>query len=212
MIKLEEIFDRWSIDKGQTSGGPRAAAEGRGYAGVYECLFRRYRRDLRTILEIGIGTMIPRAHSSMANCALPGYRPGGSLRAWREYFANATIFAIDVQPDTQFDEDRIVTRLCDSTNQQSVQALMQRGEFPSQFDIIIDDASHKAADQIATLVNFLPYVKRGGFYIVEDIQEFIDHIDVVRKICGDNPFFFLGPCNNVFVLIKRESLEKGTSS
>lgn len=213
VARLEEIFDLWNVDKAQPASRRRAKAEWRGYTGVYECLFRRHRRDCRSVLEIGIGTMIPNEHSSMAGSAVPGYKPGGSLRAWRDYFENATIFGIDVQPDTQFDEPRIVTRLCDSTNAESVQSLMQEGDFPSEFDVIIDDASHVVTDQLATLANFFPYLKNEGFYIVEDLSDataalqFVDQTDRVREICGNHPFFFLGPFNNLCVVMKRGELE-----
>ena len=213
VVKLEEIFDRWRVDKAQPARRRRAEAEWRGYTGVYECLFRRHRHDFRSILEIGIGTMIPNEHSSMAGSAVPGYKPGGSLRAWRDYFENATIYGIDVQPDTQVDEPRIITRLCDSTNAESVKSLMETGDLPSEFDVIIDDASHMVADQLATLANFFPYVKNEGFYIVEDLsdttapRQFVDETERVREICGNHPFFFLGPFNSVCVILKREELE-----
>ena len=48
--------------------------------------------DLSTTIEsyvalkmAGIGTMLPGVHSSMVGFASPGYRPGGSLRSWRDF-------------------------------------------------------------------------------------------------------------------------------
>jgi len=204
---LSEIFDNWGTDKGQCAEGQLGEAEAHGYSGLYECLFYSNRSEIRTVLEIGIGTLIPDAPSTMVGWALPGYRPGGSLRAWREYFENATIFGLDIQPDTQFaDESRIITRLCDSRNEAAVRAVMQDPAFPAKFDIIIDDASHRSADQIATLRNFFPYVAERGFYILEDISigAFQQLVVPVKAICGDNPFFFLGPCNNVLVIMRRD--------
>jgi cephalosporin hydroxylase len=191
---LREMFNKWGSDKG------------RGYyPGVYECLFRRYRHDVKNVLEIGIGTMIPGVHSTMVGFASVGYKPGGSLRGWRDFFENATIYGIDIQPDTQLeDEQRIVTRLCDSRDAARVQELMQ-GEFPREFDIIIDDGSHYVGDQLATLRNFFPYVKGNGIYLVEDLvgNNFQNILDEVTSICGDNPHFVLGPNNNLFAVVKR---------
>jgi len=199
-----EIFIKWCTDKAQ-SVDHRKDVEAYGYAGLYECLFRRYRSEVTAVLEIGIGSLVPTAESSMVGYALPGYRPGGSLRAWREYFENATIFGLDVQRDTQFDEDRIVTRLCDSTDERKVREVMQEEAFPEFFDIIIDDGSHAALDQIATLRNFFQYLKANGVYVIEDIEGngFLNAIEQVKEICADSPFFFLGPANTAFVLIKR---------
>jgi hypothetical protein len=202
---LAEIFIKWCTDKAQ-SVDHRKDVEAYGYAGLYECLFRRYRSEVTAVLEIGIGSLVPTAESSMVGYALPGYQPGGSLRAWREYFENATIFGLDVQRDTQFDnEHRIVTRLCYSTDEIKVREIMREEGFPEFFDIIIDDGSHAALDQMATLRNFFPYLKANGMYVIEDIEDngFLDGIEQVKEICGDSPFFFLGPANTAFVLMKR---------
>jgi hypothetical protein len=193
MVSLAKLFSKWGTDK----------AVGY-YPGVYECLFRQRRGEIRAVLEIGIGTMLPGVHSSMVGYARPGYRPGGSLRAWRDYFERAVICGLDVQPDTQFgDEVRIVTRLCDSTDATQVRQLMQ-SDFPKAFDIVIDDGSHYADDQLKTMFNVFPYVVEGGVYIVEDLvgDTFRERLDIVQAISGDSPHFFLGPDNNLFTTIK----------
>jgi hypothetical protein len=74
----------------------------------------------------------------MLGYALPGYRPGGSLRAWRDYFPRAQVLGMDVQPDTQFTEDRIRTCLCDSTNAEQVSEFFRAHDHLA-FDLIIDD-------------------------------------------------------------------------
>jgi hypothetical protein len=193
MVTLARLFGKWGTDK----------AFGY-YPGVYECLFRQRRHEIRAVLEVGIGTMLPGAHSSMVGYAGPGYRPGGSLRAWRDYFPHAVICGLDVQPDTQFDdEERIVTRLCDSTDAAQVEPLMQ-GDFPKEFDIVIDDGSHYADDQLKSMFNIFPYLVEGGVYIVEDLlgDAFRRRLDIVRSISGDSPHFFLGPDSNLFATIK----------
>ena len=193
-INLELIFRRYGTDKGRN-----------GYAGVYECLFGRGRREVKSLLEIGIGTMIPGVHSSMVGFAQEGYKPGGSLRAWRDFFPNATIYGMDVQPDTQFDdEEGIVTLLCNSTDRDQVSKVMGKLDY-AKFDIIIDDGSHIMEDQFKTLRNLFPFVKGGGIYVVEDVghNKFAKQTDRIREICGDHAFFSAGPGENPFVLVKR---------
>lgn len=200
MSTLAEIFNKWGTDKGQLFNN----SVWHGYAGFYECLFHRYRKEVKSVLEIGIGTMIDGVHSSMVGWALQGYRPGGSLRAWREYFENATIYGIDVQPDTRIEnEERIVTFLCDSTDTARVQALIG-GELPVQFDLIIDDGSHLVEDQIQTMRNFFPYVAQNGIYVLEDIvgRQFERRLDSVKQICNDNPCLLLGDDSKIFAVIK----------
>lgn len=152
---LGDLFNKYGSDKDRN-----------GYTPYYDSLFKNIRTNTLSVLEIGIGTMIPGAHSSMVGYSLPGYAPGGSLRAWRDYFQNSQIMGCDVQPDTQFEEDRIKTGLANSTNKPELDALL--GD--AKFDIIIDDGSHYDEHQLQTLHNLWERVKPGGYYIIEDLQ------------------------------------------
>src|SRR5579863_5736399 len=126
-MDLDELFNHYGSDKTRN-----------GYAPIYHSLFKHIKNNRINLLEIGIGTMIPGVHSSMVGYSLPGYKPGGSLRAWRDYFPNSNILGADVQSDTQFTEDRISTILCDSTSPEKTEEIFKG----KSFDIIIDDGSH----------------------------------------------------------------------
>ncbi len=156
-LKLGALFDKYGSDKHRN-----------GYTPIYQSLFKNIRERELNILEIGIGTMISGAPSSMVGYSLPNYQPGGSLRAWRDYFPKSHIWGLDIQPDTQFSEERISTDLVNSINATAVDAFFAKYK-DIKFDIIIDDGWHKDSAQLATLRNFLPHVKKGGYYIVEDI-------------------------------------------
>lgn len=150
-MTLEALFNKYGTDKGRN-----------GYASVYTKVLAPHRTTITRVLEIGIGTMIPDAHSSMVNYAAAHYKPGGSLRAWRDYFPNANITGLDVQPDTQFTDDRIGTLLGDSTDPAVAQ------QFPDEFfDLIIDDGDH--ARQLQTLIAMWPKLRIGGIYAIEDV-------------------------------------------
>jgi len=152
---LGDLFNKYGSDKDR-----------HGYTPIYDSLFKKIRQNEISLLEIGIGTMIEGAHSSMVGYALPGYAPGGSLRAWRDYFPRGDICGIDVQPDTQFNEDRIITALADSTNKEALDNALKS----KQFDIIVDDGSHYDEHQLQTLENLWDRLKPGGYYIIEDLQ------------------------------------------
>lgn len=137
------------------------------YSEGYELLLGPRRNSIMNVLEIGIGTLDPQANSSMLGWGEEHYRPGGSLRAWRDYFPQAQIVGIDVQPDTQFTSDRITTAICDSTDADAVRQFLA-GQ--PKFDFIVDDGSHRPADQLATLTNLLSAVSPGGLYLIEDID------------------------------------------
>jgi cephalosporin hydroxylase len=97
-----------------------------------------------------------------------------------------------------------VTLLGNSTDPSQVgQALQHAGH--ETFDIIIDDGSHYAADQLATLKNLFPRVNPSGTYIVEDLvgSQIFDSIASISEICGGSPYFFVGSRNNPLVITKR---------
>ncbi len=191
---LAELFRKYGSDK-----------DINGYSQLYFILFDHLSKNKIRLAEIGIGTMIPGVHSSMVGYSRPGYKPGGSLRAWRDFFPEGDIIGIDVQPDTQFnDEERITTYICDSTDSNAVKEWYT--DINSYFDIIIDDGSHIDSHQLQTLINFYPLLKDGGIYVIEDIypgSNVSEHPQVVKDIVGDDPFFFAGVKNNLCIIYKK---------
>ena len=153
MKNLKELFNHYGSDKDRN-----------GYTPVYQSLFESRRKEAVKMLEIGIGTMIPGEASSMVGYALEGYAPGGSLRAWRDYFEKGEIHGMDVQPDCLFGEERISTFLCDSTSRNDTSKVID-----CKYDIILDDGLHTAEAQYQTFNNLWSYLKPGGVYVIEDI-------------------------------------------
>lgn len=193
-MDLAELFNHYGSDKDRN-----------GYSQLYHTLFNKMKEQHLVILEIGIGTMIPGAHSSMVGYGLAGYKPGGSLRAWRDYFVNGRIIGADIQPDTQFsDEPRIETYICNSTERKDVDEFMAKlGNI--KFDIIIDDGSHYDENQYLTLGNFYEFLKDDGIYIIEDIyptSKVSRNPEVLGKLCNNDPYFFVGVNNNLCVINK----------
>ena len=187
-MDLVQLFQKYGTDKLVN-----------GYAPLYHTLLDSRREQVRSVLEVGIGTMIPGVHSSMVGYAGAGYSPGGSLRAWRDYFRNASVVGMDVQPDTQFSEERIQTVLCDSTDASAV----QRAVGDKMFDFIVDDGSHVDVNQFSTLRNLYSRLRPGGFYVIEDIHPgnaVRDTPHLVGSIVGHNEYFFTGIRNNLCVI------------
>lgn len=96
-----------------------------------------------------------------------GTAMGGSLRCWMELYPNAHFFGIsDID---ELDED------VKTHPQMHMEIALQADPkvaslFPGvMFDVIIDDASHQVADQIATFKMLKNRVATGGKYIIEDI-------------------------------------------
>jgi hypothetical protein len=156
-VSIKALLDSQGTDKGRILGG------------LYGVMLQPAREYFRCVVEIGIGTMIPGVPSSMVGFGADSYRPGASLRAWRDFFPNAAVHGIDVAADTQIDgEARITTHLCDSSNADHA-ATVLKAIAPLIPDLIIDDGLHSASAQIATLRNFFPALRAAGLYVVEDV-------------------------------------------
>ena len=175
-----------------------------GYSSLYAALLTPLRRARVSVLEIGIGTMIPGANSSMKGYMSDAYRPGASLRAWRDFFPLGDIHGMDVQPDCLFTEERITTHLCNSTDAAS--CVTWRLAHPGlTFDVVIDDGSHWEQDQLATLKNLFALVKPGGYYVIEDVvpNSLLSREPwKVQAIVGQVGIFFAGLKNNLCVIHK----------
>jgi hypothetical protein len=177
MKTLKELIDEFGSDKNLSE-----------YTPTYVELFESIRNKNLNLLEIGIGTIIAGAQSSMSNTQIKNYKPGASLRAWKEYFGKSFIYGGDIQEDTQFTEERIQTFLFDSTNKEACDTTLKNMEF----DIIIDDGWHKWEAQLDTITNLFNRVKVGGYYVIEDIEGragselFKDDFAIIKKVVGDN--------------------------
>lgn len=134
---LCSLLDSYSSDKNSAHS----------YGPFYEQLLSLQRNAVTSVLEIGI------------------YH-GASLRAWRDYFPNARVSGIDINPDTMLlGEDRIETFLGRQDDPADFAAVIARGPF----DLIIDDGSHEINDQLASWMSLRDFLKADGVYVVEDI-------------------------------------------
>ncbi|MGV3494641.1 MAG: class I SAM-dependent methyltransferase [Ramlibacter sp.] len=120
------------------------------YFPIYERHLTPWRNKTLTFLEIGVSK-------------------GGSLQMWKRFFGPmATIVGIDIDPATkQFEEDGIHVRVGDQSDPQFLASLV--AEF-GEFDIVLDDGSHRM-DHIRASFDFLyPKTTKNGLYIVEDLH------------------------------------------
>lgn len=118
------------------------------YGPVYDALFptKASREGPSNILEIGIAY-------------------GGSLLCWREAFPYANIFGIDTDPCAGFHPpDRVYKYQGSQTDYGFLTSVI--GGRP--FNLIIDDASHRIADQLTTLFYLWPQLVPGGKYVIEE--------------------------------------------
>lgn len=144
------------------------------YSRFYYTLLRQYRDESFNLFELGIGTNNVNIPSNMGE----GGRPGASLHAWKLYFKKAEIYAADIDTNILDNtQERIHSYYCDQTNAESIQQLWAHPDLANkQFTVLIDDGLHSPFANL----NFLQYsihkLKKGGIYIIEDIDPQYSHI------------------------------------
>jgi hypothetical protein len=133
------------------------------YTPEYHAILHPYRNSFSKFVEIGIGNV-----PLMRPIVGESYKPGASLRMWRDYFSDCQIIGCDIIPETIFnDEERINTYIVDQSNEDSLRTF---GEQIDLCDVILDDGSHIKSHMILSFKTLWKFVKSGGFYIIEDIK------------------------------------------
>ena len=134
-----------------------------GYTPYYQELLKDM--DVRKMLEIGIG-----CPENMGHVEGYGIVPGLNLLMWEEYFQDAEIYGLDINPDILVNKGRIRSFQCDQGSEDSLRAATARTG--GEFDLIIDDGSHLPEHQVLTAKVLIPLIlKPGGIYIIEDVQD-----------------------------------------
>ena len=119
------------------------------YRNFLDNLFFKIRPKTKTILEIGVSE-------------------GGGLLAMRDFFEQSLLWGVDIDRDTFINSERI--KECEWVDQLKLKTMIKNAEyFSTKFDLIVDDGWHHPESQINSLIAYLPYLNKGGTYILEDI-------------------------------------------
>ena len=138
------------------------------YTILYHEIFCKIKTEVKNLLEVGLGTKNANIKSNMLDFHTS--KPGGSLRAWKDYFVNANVYGLDIDKDILFNEERIKTFYCDQTNKDDITNFLNSEHIKNlEFDIIIDDGLHTYGANYSFLINSFHKLKRDGIYVVEDV-------------------------------------------
>lgn len=169
---LCSIMSKYGSDKG-------GIGEWHNYTTLYSRLFCRVKNKAVNIFELGLGTndiTIP------ANMGVDG-KPGASLYGWEEYFPRGRIFGADIDKKILFNTDRIKTYYCDQLNKTLISEMWSNSSLNNMyFDIIIEDGLHSFESNLTFLENSLCKLKKGGFFIIEDLsQQTVDSFTGIKE-------------------------------
>ena len=127
------------------------------YTAVYAMLFAPLRNKHIHFAEIGVAG-------------------GNSALMWLNYFRNANLYFFDRDADflNNVKQFKIpgrdpYTGLMDVSVDGDVKIALELANKDAQYDVILDDSSHEYEHQIRIIKESFPYIKPGGYMIVEDI-------------------------------------------
>ena len=132
-----------------------------GYMPIYERHFESMRDEKIILIEIGVAE-------------------GASVRTWADYFSKGKIIGLEKYGDNvvNFDYDgqgNVLVIECDVSSEREIDRVGIKERFP-QVDIIIDDGSHWAYEQLNAFKFLWDNLKPGGWYVIEDLFTLYDPI------------------------------------
>lgn len=203
-LKLYEIDT--DLCKIMNNHGSDKGSGHHNYTKLYDFIFKEIKNEVQNVFELGLGTNNLNIPSNMSGLGVPC----GSLRGWREYFPNAEISGADIDTEILIKENRISTYYCDQTNPESISNVFNY--IGKEFDIIIEDGLHTFRANKIFFENSIKYLKKGGFFIIEDIdisnfneflkftEEFKNKYNFIDLVQIPNP---LNKSDNNIILVKK---------
>jgi len=140
------------------------------YLGLYENLLSPKKDTAKNVLEIGIGPV------KLQN--------GGSIKLWKDYFTNATVYGLDIIPKEDVihelvNDKRVV--LFTSTNAYDEKFFNEHFLKKNlKFDFMLDDGPHTLESMKTFIRLYSKVMTDDGILIIEDVQS-IDWIPILYR-------------------------------
>jgi len=155
---LDYLFNYFNSDKGskfinqylKPINFSTKLIDGHNYHKYYENYLSELRSKNMEVLEIG------------------SFK-GNAVAAFFFYLKKSKIYSADIFPDLYlYKSNRIENFFIDNSKKEDLEALVNEGN--RKYDLIIEDAGHYLKDQIITLFILFKSLKKGGLYVVEDLD------------------------------------------
>jgi len=164
-MNLEDIVNNSKTDKNTTHS----------YLQLYQKLLISKKETAKNVLEVGIGDFEE--------------KNGGSIKLWRDFFTNATIYALDILPI-----DRVMNELL---NDDRVILYTSSDAYDNKFftthflnknikcDFMLDDGPHTLESMKQFIKLYSQIMTDDGILIIEDVQSW-DWIDTLKNEVPEN--------------------------
>ena len=159
-MSLIDIIDNRYTDKNTTHS----------YIELYNSILFRLKYTATNILEVGIGDF--------------GEKNGGSLKLWRDYFTNATIYGLDILPlnrvlDELIEDKRVVLYTeIDAYNETFFKNTFLNTNI--KCDFMLDDGPHTLESMKSFTRLYSQIMTENGILIVEDIPN-LEWIEILTQ-------------------------------
>jgi len=162
---LKQLVDDSSTDKNTTHS----------YLDLYETLLSSKKNTATNVLEVGIGDF------KQTN--------GGSIKLWRDYFTNATVYGLDILgADRVSDYLKTDKRIVLYTSTNAYDETFFRSTFLDKnlkFDFMLDDGPHTLDSMKQFIRLYSQVMKDDGILIIEDIQSW-DWLSILTNQVPDH--------------------------
>ena len=163
---LSELVDNNTTDKNT----------GHSYLDLYQSLLFSKKESAKHVLEIGIGEW-------------PGRKSGGSIKLWRDFFTNATVYGLDINHiDTVMDDLRNDSRVVLHTSTNAYNETFFYENFVNKnikCDFMLDDGPHTLDSMKIFIQLYSQIMTEDGILIIEDVQS-MDWIDELTKVVPED--------------------------
>jgi hypothetical protein len=164
-MSLAELVDNTKTDKNT----------GHSYLGLYEKLLKSKKTTAKNILEVGIGDF--------------DEKNGGSIKLWRDFFTNATIYGLDILPisrvmDELLNDERVILYTSiDAYNEEFFKTHFLNKNI--KCDFMLDDGPHSLKSMIQFIKLYSQIMTDDGILIIEDVQSW-DWIEILKNAVPEN--------------------------
>jgi hypothetical protein len=149
-MSLQELVDDTYTDKNTTHS----------YLPLYQKLLEGKKETALNVLEIGIGDF--------------GWKNGGSMKLWNEFFTNANIYGLDVRPLDSFldglttNNKIFIYTSTDAYNTEFVTETFVNKNI--KFDFMLDDGPHNLESMLIFIQLYSQLMTDDGILMIEDVQ------------------------------------------
>jgi hypothetical protein len=161
-MSLSQLVNNSSTDKDTTHS----------YLDLYEKLLFKKKETAKNVLEVGIGDFGP--------------KNGGSIKLWRDYFTNATVYGLDILPvdrvmDELLNDEKIVLHVnTDAYNHDFFKSTFLDKNI--KCDFMLDDGPHTLESMKQFVKLYSQLMTDDGILIIEDVQSMEWIVPIMNEV------------------------------